>query len=334
KSSFGTAANFNDLAPPVNDVYDFSHTPGPATCTVDGGSCPAPTAIQNSGNNGFPNGFNPSAAQTLGYTAAMQEAGIPVTFAYIADAHDKHDSGGGWSGGAGGLGPGSACYEQQLHEYNQAFQAYFERLAADGINKSNTLFVFTVEEGDHFSGGPPTNASTCNGVTVACTYTAGSSGPNTVGEIQTNLQDLVKSETGNTDALGSHLDSATDFYVHNDPNGPPGPTNPKVRGLEQAASGLTLHNPRTNTEVPAVQHIADQTTQDILHMTNTDPLRTPSFTMFGNADFFFTGQQACSTPPPAGATPGCPGVSTAFAWNHGDDNPEVAKTWLGLVGPS
>ena len=29
---------------------------------------------------------------------------------------------------------------------------FFDRLAADGIDKSNTLFVFTVEEGDHFVG--------------------------------------------------------------------------------------------------------------------------------------------------------------------------------------
>src|SRR5262249_45204849 len=71
KDANGTAAGFNDVAPPVNDVYDFSHTLTPATCTVNGGPCPAPTPLQNSGNNGFPNTFNPSAAQTLGYTAAM-----------------------------------------------------------------------------------------------------------------------------------------------------------------------------------------------------------------------------------------------------------------------
>jgi hypothetical protein len=41
-------------------------------------------------NVGFP-GFDPSAAQSLAYVAAMQEHGVPVTFAYIADVHDNHD---------------------------------------------------------------------------------------------------------------------------------------------------------------------------------------------------------------------------------------------------
>ena len=43
---------------------------------------------------------------------------------------------------------------------------FFDRLAADGINKSNTLFVFTVDEGDHFAGSQPEQPG-CDGVTVA-----------------------------------------------------------------------------------------------------------------------------------------------------------------------
>src|SRR4029077_16228974 len=30
---------------------------------------------------------------------------------------------------------------------------------------------------------------------------------------------------------------------------------------------------------------------------------------------------------------GCPIVGPGFAWNHGDDNPEIAKTFLGMGGP-
>src|SRR2546427_460505 len=77
----------------------------------------------------------------------MQEQGIPVTYAYVSDAHDGH-------GTAGNIhfayGPGEEGYVQQLHEYDLAFQQFFDRLAADGINQSNTLFLFTVDEGDHF----------------------------------------------------------------------------------------------------------------------------------------------------------------------------------------
>jgi hypothetical protein len=62
-------------------------------------------------------------------------------------------------------GPGEADYVQQLKNYDEAFGKFFARLAAHGINKSNALFVFTVEECDHFVGSKPTNpgctASTC-----------------------------------------------------------------------------------------------------------------------------------------------------------------------------
>ena len=45
--------------------------------------------IANShGNPGFP-GFDPSPSQTLGYLATMLEAGVPVVYGYIEDAHDN-----------------------------------------------------------------------------------------------------------------------------------------------------------------------------------------------------------------------------------------------------
>jgi hypothetical protein len=320
--------NINNLPPTVNDVYDFSHTSTPATCTIDQNTnpCPASAPIQDStGNNGFP-GFNPSAAQTLGYVAAMQEAGIPVTFAYIRDAHDDFENCN--SGNANG--PGNACYVQQLKHQDEAFEAFFERMAADGITKSNTLFVFTVEEGDHYAGGPATNQDVCDGVATPCTYTAGTSGPNTVGEITTNLNQLVQTETGDTTPFNIHFDDAPTVYVPDAPNGPPGPNNPKVRRLEQEFSGLTVNNPRTGKQDVVTQHIADRVTQDILHMTTTDPLRTPSFTLFGNADYFF--QSSCAAGSNSNQA-GCPIVGPRFAWNHGDDNPEIARTWAGIVGP-
>ena len=101
---------------------------------------------------GFPGFDGLFATTTLGYVAQMQEAGIPVTYGYISDAHDQH-------GVAGEIhatrGPGEADYVQQLKDYDTAFGQFFDRLADDGIDQSNTLFVFTVEEGDHFVGSPP-----------------------------------------------------------------------------------------------------------------------------------------------------------------------------------
>src|SRR5207302_4835772 len=98
-----------------------------------------------SGHVGFPGFDGMEATVSLSWVAQMQEAGIPITYAYVSDAHDGH-------GTAGNIhfayGPGEAGYTQQLHDYDLAFQKFFDRLAADGINKSNTLFVFTVDEGD------------------------------------------------------------------------------------------------------------------------------------------------------------------------------------------
>jgi hypothetical protein len=96
-------------------------------------------------------------------------------------------------------------------------------------------------------------------------------------------------------------------------------------------SGLTITNPRTGNIDTVTQHIADKTTQDILHMNNSDPLRTPSFTLFGNPDYFF--QSSCAGGSVA-TQAGCPVVGNGFAWNHGDDNPEIARTWAGIVGPT
>jgi len=63
-------------------------------------------------------------------------------------------------------------------------------------------------------------------------------------------------------------------------------------------------------------------------MINADPKRTPTFTMFGNPDFFFQTTNLSG---------GCAGstvcVNPGFAWNHGDVQDEIANTWAGFVGP-
>jgi hypothetical protein len=69
----------------------------------------------------------------------------------------------------------------------------------------------------------------------------------------------------------------------------------------------------------------------LLHMQTFDPLRTPSFTIFANPDYFVTGSTACGTSPtPATA---CVTQQPGFAWNHGDIQPEITHIWLGMVGP-
>jgi len=79
--------------------------------------------------------------------------------------------------------------------------------------------------------------------------------------------------------------------------------------------------------------LADQAEQKLLHMVTADPNRTPNFIMFGNPDYFFL--TSGTTPPPL-CTPdlrGCSSISDSDAWNHGDFQNQITKTWLGAVGP-
>ena len=169
------------------------------------------------GQPGFPGFDGMFAKSTLGYVAQMQESGVPVTFAYISDAHDNH-------GNAGNIhvayGPGEAGYVQQLHEYDTAFGDFFARLAADGITKANTLFVFTVEEGDHFAGTAPDGP--CDGVHTPCTYTPPA---HRVSEVNGDLKRLVSTAnaidgTNATTDFSVHSDMAPNVYVTGNPAAP------------------------------------------------------------------------------------------------------------------
>ena len=119
---------------------------------------------------GFPGFDGMFAKNTLGYVAAMQESGVPVTYGYISDAHDLHvpvlatDS---YSSTA--TGPGELAHEQQLKAYDDAFASFFTNLKQHGITRQNTLFVITVDEGDHFAGGigAPRRAATGRSTTTA-----------------------------------------------------------------------------------------------------------------------------------------------------------------------
>ena len=257
------------------------------------------------GNVGFPGFGEISAAQSLGYVAAMQEHGVPVTFAYISDAHDDHVN-------EVAFGPGEAGYVAQLAAYDRAWNEFFTRLASDGITPDNTLFVITADEGDHFAGGPPTPAN-CDGVTTPCTYAK-------IGEVDANLTALLDAvdPTLSATPFDIHFDMAPTFYV----SGNPAPGAPTARAYERAAAQLTAVSPITGNTDQLTQFLADPVEMKLLHMVTGDPQRTPTFVMFGNADYFF---QTSGTPTLV--------EDNGFAWNHGGTNPEIVTTWLGMVGP-
>ena len=278
------------------------------------------TIQDQNGHIGFPGFDGMTATVSLSWVAQMQEAGVPITYAYISDAHDGH----GTSGDTHfAYGPGEAGYVQQLKDYDTAFGKFFDRLADDGINKSNTLFVFTVDEGDHFVGDQPAPTG-CNGVSVACTY-------NRVGEINGNLSAMIRTQFTDTTPFTVHSDDAPNVYI----TGNPSQTDPVTRKLEREMAQLSWLNPYTNqTEHNIMVALADKTEMKTLHMITADPARTPTFTPFADPDWFFFASNSPATCATQAACAFIPGrTSQSFAWNHGDIQDEIASTWVGVVGP-
>ncbi len=277
------------------------------------------------GQPGFPGFDGALATNTLGYVAQMQEAGVPVTYAYISDAHDNHTA----SFPAPfdpkfprASGPGEADYRAQLAAYDVAFGRFFTRLAAHGITKDNTLFVVTADEGDHFAGGTgtPQSDGSLSYSHTNCSWTTTPSCPaSQVGEVNLNIKSLLPAEER---GFSVHRDSAPTFWV----NGQPDRTSPSLRKLERDVANISAVDPYVSASPePVFVRMADSVGQKALHMVNADPNRTPSFTAFGNPDYFVT-----DAGPSCGSNP-C--IDYHFAWSHGDIQPEIANNWLGLVGP-
>ncbi len=238
-----------------------------------------------------------------------QEHGVPITTAYLSAVHEKADT---------GLGPGDPVYEQNLRSYDEAFGKFFSRLAADGINKSNTLFVVTADENDHFVGVGPSNPG-CNGIVVTCSYD-----PSKLGSVEVAVDTLLQRQ-GITTGFSLKGDSAPDYYL----DGNPGANDPKTRQMERAVGTLLVTNPLTGRRERMTDLMADRTALRALHMVTSDPLRTPSFTQFNQPDYEgVAGGLDCGTP--SDTVIQCPGVET---WHHGDIQPQITTTWLGLVGP-
>jgi hypothetical protein len=280
---------------------------------------------------GFP-GFNPTATQSLALLADMQEAGIPVTYGYISDLHErKPNTTGCTTAGANtgfALGPGDKCFVDNAKAYDAAFGKFFDRLAADGITPANTLFVVSAEENDQLAGAnvgrtlTPTPSS-CNGVSLTggtstpCSYPAG-----TLGERQASIAALLTSE--NAASKNTQFDvepQGAAIYVH----GQPGPDDPVVRQLERDTAAMTADNPYTVANEKIVNYQAGALEQRVLHMQTPDPLRTPTYTIFPKGDYFFSGTNGAAEPPVT--------INSRFAWDHGYYSPNIDITWVGMAGP-
>ncbi|MFC6703919.1 hypothetical protein [Flexivirga alba] len=262
------------------------------------------------GNPGFPGFDSETANNSLGYTAQLLEHGVQAVNLYISDVHGDHTA-----AQTGDLGPGQQTYEQQLAAYNTAFQAFFDRLAKDGMTAQNTLFTFTTDEGDHFAGSAPTPAN-CTGTNGNyCNYATSS-------EVNVNLPGLLATQRGNTTPFAIHSDPAPAIWL----NGNPDRTAALTRTFGRDLGALTLTNPYTGANEPVAYDIADSVEQRILHFVSADPARTPTLTAFSGEDSYVGGGQAnCNRP--------CVYTSSGYAWNHGSYWPDMQDIWAGYVGP-
>ena len=119
-----------------------------------------------------------------------------------------------------------------------------------------------------------------------------------------------------------HSDDAPNVYI----NGNPARDSSTTRTFERATGQLTAANPITGNTDTITKFLADPVEMKVLHMVTADPARTPTFTLFANPDYFlFAGAANCNSP--------CVAELPGFAWNHGDVQPEIVTTWLGMVGP-
>jgi len=274
---------------------------------------------------GFPGFDGASAKNTLGYLAQMQEAGIPITWGYISDAHDDHTSAFPAPFNPNfprAYGPGEAGYKAQLKAYDDAFATFFDRLKNDGIDQSNTLFMVTVDEGDVYAGGigVPQGDGSLGYTHTNCSWTTTPACPsNQVGEVNLNI--TAKLPAG-TPTFTVHRDSAPTFYV----NGNPGRTDAALRKMERDVFAVNAIDPYvSSTPAPVFVRMADTVEEKTLHMLNTDPRRNPNFTGFGDPNYFIR-----ETNTTCGSNP-C--IDYHFAWSHGDIQPEIGTTWAGFVGP-
>jgi hypothetical protein len=69
--------------------------------------------------------------------------------------------------------------------------------------------------------------------------------------------------------------------------------------------------------------MVDPVGQKLIHVNSeADRRRNPTFTFFGNPNFYFDS-----------SGPASPVVYAPEAWNHGDIQPEIARTFIGIAGP-
>lgn len=262
------------------------------------------------GNPGFPGFDSETPNVSLGYAATLLEHGVQIDNIYLSDVHGDHTA-----AQSGDLGPGEKTYEQQLHDYDKGFAAFFARLKKDNITPKNTLFAVTTDEGDHFSGSAPSPAGCTGRPGNYCTYS-------TKSEVNVNLPGLLATQQNNTTPFAIHSDPAPAIWV----TGNPARSSATARTLERDIGKLKITNPLTGKTDKVAYQMADPVEEKILHFVSADARRTPTLTAFsGEDEYVGGGAQNC--------TKSCVYTSAGYAWNHGSIWPDMQDIWSAYAGP-
>jgi len=264
------------------------------------------------GHAGFPGASETTATQSLGYAAAMLEAGVPVVYVGIGNAHRPD----GMRRRA--FGPGEPDHVARLADDDSAFKAFIDRLAARGITTRNTLFIVVPTGNDRFVGGPPSPPA-CDSRAVPCSY-----GP--VGAINAAVDRLLATERRNVTRFDVQAGSATPFYI----DGNPRPTDPLTRTLGQDIGKLSALNPVTGKTDRLTSMLADRAQMQLMHMVTASPARTPHVIMFGDPDYLIrtsASRADCAAPPT------CVAINPDVAWLRGDIALLLGGSWFGMAGP-
>jgi hypothetical protein len=237
--------------------------------------------------DGFPGFDATTPAVTLAYVAAMQEHAVPVTYAHLADPRPPR-------GSTSAPAPGEPAYLRQLHDYDQAFGIFLQRLARDGLTPANTLFAVS----------------------------AGGGGYARPGVVHVDLAGMLAARgVSSTFTTQGGPDPAV--WI----NGDPDPMATPARALEQAVAQLQVAEPATGTRQPLVRYLADRSEMRLLHMLSADQARTPGFVVFAQPGYLVSGS------PSACPAAGCTGSDPRRPSDQGYAEAGASTAWLGLAGP-
>ena len=174
------------------------------------------------------------------------------------------------------FGPGEAEYVAQLKSYDAAFGKFFARLRPTASTRTIPVRRRARTRTITSSAAPPSPAN-CDGSQRSLHLRRRS------GEITASINRLLVTQRANATRVRVHSDDAPTVYI----NGNPAPTDAVDRTLEHDLDALVATNPITGNTDKLVPLLADQAEMKLLHMVTSSPARTPTFTMFGNANYFF-----------------------------------------------